>query len=138
MEQPAYELIAVQEEDRVVGFLSAWNLPRFCYLEHFAFSPECRGGGFGTRTLKEYLTGKTSPVILEIDPLVDEISRRRCGFYERLGFVLTDHEHYQPPFRRGDSPVLLRIMSYGRGITDAEYDEFNKEYLQGAMSFSLA
>ena len=120
-----------------MGFISAWDLPHYCYLEHFAFSPECRGGGFGSRVLKEYVGQKEVPVILEIDPLVDEISRRRCGFYERLGFVLTEHEHFQPPFRRGDDPVLLRIMGYGKAITDEEYEEFNREYLAGPMSFSL-
>lgn len=134
--KPQYELIAVETKGRVVGFISSWNLPHYCYVEHFAFSEECRGGGLGTKSLKKYLSGKKVPVILEIEPLEDEITHRRCGFYERLGFVLTEHEHYQSPYRKGYEPLLLLIMSYGKAITEAEYEEFHREFMEGPMSFS--
>lgn len=132
-----YELIAVETKGRVVGFISSWNLPHYCYVEHFAFSEDCRGNGLGTKSLNKYLSEKKVPVILEIEPLEDIITRRRCDFYQRLGFALTGHEHYQSPYRKGYEPLRLLIMSYGRAITEAEYQEFNREFREGPMSFSL-
>lgn len=132
-----YVLIAVETRGRVVGFISSWNLPHYCYVEHFAFSEDCRGNGLGTKSLNKYLSEKKVPVILEIEPLEDIITRRRCDFYQRLGFALTGHEHYQSPYRKGYDPLRLLIMSYGRAITEAEYQEFNREFREGPMSFSL-
>ncbi len=135
LKDPGYELLAVVEEGRVLGLIGSWNLSEFVYLEHLAFSPECRGKGLGSRALSSYIAGKTLPVILEIDPLIDDISRRRLGFYQRLGFVLTPHIHIQPPFHSRFAPLSLLILSQGRAIDREEYDRFNKEYLERVMNF---
>lgn len=49
--------------------------------------PALRGQRYGSRALS--MLPNDRPVILEIDPPVDEIAIRRKGFYERCGFTRT-------------------------------------------------
>ena len=65
-------------------------------------------------------TGSRLPVILEIDPPVDDISIRRRHFYERLGFVANPYEYIHPSFRKPFTPHQLILMSYPGPLT---YDE---------------
>ena len=135
---PGYELLAILKDNQVIGLLGVWHLDGFLFVEHFALSSETRGLGIGSSLLNEYMsTLNDKMIILEIDPLIDEISRRRAEFYKRLGFHLTDHYHAQFPFRVEDSPVVLRIMSYPTAMTEDEYTTFNKEYVDRVMNFSL-
>ena len=43
----------------------------------------------------------------------EEMSKRRIGFYERLGFVLDHHVYFQPPYRRGEALLEMRLMTHG-------------------------
>lgn len=54
-----------------------------------------------------------TPVVLEVEIPAEEMSKRRIGFYERLGYVLDDHVYYQPPYRRGEEFLEMRLMTYG-------------------------
>ena len=83
---PEYRFTLLEEDGRLLGILLYWEGPGFRYVEHFAIAPELRDGGAGARALAEF-TGQGIPVILEIDPPVDEISIRRQHFYERCGFA---------------------------------------------------
>lgn len=137
-EDPGYEFLAIIREGEVIGLLGVWHLEGVLFMEHFALSHSVRGSGIGSSLLKEYLaTVPDEMVVLEIDPLVDEISRRRAEFYKRLGFHLTEHHHVQFPFRAEDSPLLLRIMSYPGYMSDAQYEEFNRQYVDRVMNFKL-
>jgi len=59
----------------------------------------------------------------ETDPFYseesDEMSKRRIGFYERLGFKLDNHVYHQPPYRQGGEWLEMRLMTYGN--VDLEY-----------------
>lgn len=79
--------------------------------------------GFGSRAL-ELLQAKGKPVILEIDPPRDEVSRRRKGFYERSGFAANPFAHLHPPYRRGAAGHDLVIMSSPAALTEEEYGRF--------------
>ena len=59
--------------------------------------------------------GQTSkPVVLEVEKPEDDFSRRRIGFYERLGLKLWPDCHYiQPPYDDKKKPMELLLMSYG-------------------------
>ena len=62
-----------------LGLLLYWEAEDFRYVEHFCVRPELRGRRYGAKALEELgRDGKT--VVLEIDPPVDEIARRRQGF----------------------------------------------------------
>ena len=44
----------------------------------------------------------------------EEMSKRRIGFYERLGFVLDYHVYFQPPYRKGEAFLEMRLMAHGK------------------------
>lgn len=123
-----YHLDCYLEGEQVVGLLGYWDFPDYLYIEHFAVNPACRNGGHGGRILDDLIRRTPKTVIIEIDPLTDEISRRRHNFYTRHGFVMTDHKHplhrYQP---HDHEEMDLLIMSHPEGIDKATYERFNND-----------
>ena len=77
---PGYHFDLLMEGEEFQGILLWWEAGPFCYVEHFAIAPQLRGTGIGTRAL-EQLREEGRRVLLEIDPPVDEVSRRRQRFY---------------------------------------------------------
>ena len=77
----------------------------------------------GSRAL-ELLGQRGKPVILEIDPPIDDISLRRKGFYERAGYQENPFTHVHPPYREGFAGHPLVVMSYPRQLEREEYDRF--------------
>ena len=119
--QEAYHFDAFCDEGRFVGEILYWELDGTLYIEHFCVQPAQRNKGYGQRILAS-LPARTR--ILEIDPPVDEITRRRKGFYERCGYVENPYPHVHPPYHRGNKGHELVIMSAPRPLTRAEYDAF--------------
>ena len=111
--QPLFHCICRETADRVEGFMNYWDFTDFLYLEHFAVARELRGQGIGTqfiRKIRSIADGR--PIILEAEPPeLSEAAASRIAFYERLGFTLNPHEYYQPPYRSGEKPLRLVIMS---------------------------
>ena len=79
---PALDLI-----DRYVGFITGWLFDGYTYVEHFAIDPAASNGGIGAEAMKQFLVFCGTPVVLEVEMPTDEMSKRRIGFYERLGFI---------------------------------------------------
>ena len=104
----------------------------FAYVEHFCIEPNLRGLHYGQSALKA-LCAQCGLVILEIDPPVDEISIRRKCFYERCGFKENPYAHVHPAYREGFSGHELKIMSWPRAITPAEYGRFNAYLITRVM-----
>ena len=127
-----YRFELVYDKDIFAGLLLCWETDAFVYVEHFCIFPELRGRSYGSQTLHLLAQcGKT--IILEIDPPVDEISIRRKGFYERCGFKENPYAHVHPAYREGFSGHELKIMSWPRAITPAEYDRFNAYLISRVM-----
>ena len=131
LSHPEYRFTLLYEGDQFQGILLYWEGPGFRYVEHFAIAPELRGGGVGARALAE-LCGQGIPVILEIDPPVDEISVRRQHFYERCGFAKNPFPHVHPPYRKGFRGHPLVVMSAPGVLTQETYDRF-AGYLQDTV-----
>ncbi|WP_102406919.1 GNAT family N-acetyltransferase [Parabacteroides bouchesdurhonensis] len=110
---PAFKVYAVFRNDVYVGFITAWSFADFMYIEHFAIDESARNGGIGAKVLSQFLNGCQLPVVLEVELPVEEMSKRRIGFYERLGFTLDNHVYFQPPYRSGEPSIEMRLMSYG-------------------------
>lgn len=104
------------------GFLAVWEFKSFTYIEHFAVDPALRNSGIGSAMLQELVKKYQKPICLEVELPEDELTRRRIGFYERNGFVFNDYLYIQPPISKGKSPVPLRIMTYGGGITRETFE----------------
>lgn len=106
-----YHFTLVYDRDVFVGLLLFWEAPRFRYIEHFCIRPELRNRRYGQRALA-LLAEDGIPLLLEIDPPVDEISRRRKGFYERCGFTANPYPHVHPPYAPGNAGHPLVIMTF--------------------------
>ncbi len=127
MQDSDYLFYAVVLGEELVGLLMCWEMSNLMYVEHFAISDKIRGQNLGTRTLQTLKQSTKKPIILEIDPPVDEVSKKRRHFYERLGFEMFDIEHMHPAFVAGNPDYPLKIMACP-GIDKTQYDEYN-DYL---------
>lgn len=96
----------------IVGFISYWEFPGFVYVEHFAMSEDIRGHGLGGKALDLLLRKYNSekPIVLEVEMPTNEVSKRRIDFYRRHGFSLRPEQYFQPPYRKGDETMELKIM----------------------------
>ncbi len=77
---------------------------------------------------------KRKTIILEIDPPVDEKSKRRMGFYERVGFLPNSFDHIHPPYHNGIKGHELVVMSYPDKLSISEYDLFFQYLKSNAKS----
>lgn len=60
------------------------------------------------------LARQNKTIILEIDPLVDDASVRRKGFYERCGYVANAFAHVHPPYQaanRGHELIVMKLSA---------------------------
>ena len=103
-DESRFIVYALSKEDRYVGFITGWL---------FAIDPAARNGGIGAEAMKQFLVFCGTPVVLEVEMPTDEMSKRRIGFYERLGFKLDNQVYHQPPYREGGEWLEMRLMTYG-------------------------
>lgn len=115
--------LSAWESGQLIGILFYWEWDSYRYLEYLAVNPELRGRGYGSQMLY-YLRDSDHTIILEIDPLVNELSVRRLQFYERAGFTLTPYRFIHLPYRKEAQPQELLILSYPSMITKAQHDDF--------------
>ncbi len=118
----------VFDDDEPIGLIFWWELSNFRYIEHLATSPEQRGKGYGDKILREFIAKSNKPILLEVEHPTDEISRRRIGFYQRLGFALNNHPYCHPSYQQiKDAVVELMVMTYPRAIESDELQKFKDE-----------
>ncbi len=131
LQNGSYHCCAVIDED-FVGIAFFWETEDFLYLEHLCVDVPLRKKGYGAKIL-DLLKARGKRIILEIEPVVDEITRKRKSFYERNGFVKNEYHHIQPKYHVGDADLLLWIMTQDTPIAREEYDAFYaflQEYVQ--------
>lgn len=111
IEDKRYAIYALLDaEKHFLGFITTWNFGEFIYIEHFALSPVFRSQGNGTKALTIFIRSQSLPILLEVEPPVDETSQRRIRFYKRCGFTLYDYPYIQPPYTPQGCPVSLCLM----------------------------
>ena len=108
-----------------VGLALFWQTDSLIYVEHLCIRPELRNRRYGQRVL-DMLATHHLPVILEIDPPLDDISMRRKRFYERCGFFANDFSHVHPPYHAGLQGHALVVMSSPAPIPPETYQSFNR------------
>ena len=121
--EEAYHFDLLLDETGFAGLALSWQTDEFLYLEHLCIQPERRGQGCGTQAL-QLLAGLGKTVILEIDPPVDAVSRRRRAFYLRAGFQENPYPHAHPPYRTGFAPHPLEVLSSPEALTPEQYGAF--------------
>lgn len=125
--EPRFNVYALLNEGKYIGFITTWRFDSFAYIEHFAIDESARNGGFGSLVMKRFIEKLSLPIVLEVELPTDEMSIRRVGFYERLGFTFDHHEYLQPPYRKGDDWLPMRLMSIGGIDLSAHYETVRKE-----------
>lgn len=133
--QPAYHLDAWLIDSEFAAFMSWWDFPDIRYVEHLAVSQGKRSLGIGRKLLHAWLPTAATPVALEIDPVVDELTGRRLAFYQRVGFVENqDIEHTVPSLI--DCAVMTpgQLLTWPRAITQAEYAHFQDQLQDTAFA----
>ena len=126
-----YHFSLIYNKNTFVGLVLYWESEDFIYIEHLCILPEMRNKQYGRKVLS-LLGGKQKTLILEIDPPVDNISKRRKGFYKRCGFIENSFQHIHPPYHKQNHGHNLVIMTYPKQISYNEYSTFNR-YLKNKI-----
>lgn len=122
-----YRLEAWVENNNLLGFIGWWDLKDTRYVEHYAIHPDCRSEGYGSKFLKEWMEDSDKLVLLEIEPVKDEMTQRRQNFYHRLGFIDSEIPHCHPPYHKGMKPVNLWLLTYPNGLTPEICQKFREK-----------
>ena len=81
------------------------------------------GKGYGSQIIKKIRDSEFT-IILEIYPLINELSVRILQFYEQAGFQLTPYRFMHLPYRLDGEPQELLILSYPKMITKEQHQDF--------------
>lgn len=104
-EEPAMHLCTYDDK----AMLCYWQFAAFVYVEYLAVDKSLRGQGMGGRIIRQLAESVDVPVVLEVEPPVDELTKRRVAFYQRHGFQLLPYPYEQPSY--GVAPGMpLRLM----------------------------
>ena len=129
LQQEEYHFDVICDNGELIGEILYWDIGGACYIEHFCVLPAMRNKHYGQKILNAY---QVTPLILEIDPPVDDVSIRRKGFYERCGFIENPYTHIHPAYHKENVGHTLVIMSSPKILETDEYERFN-HYLQNTV-----
>ncbi len=73
-------------------------------------------------------------VVLEIDPVVDEVSTRRLEFYENLGFRESPFRHTCPKYQPDEQEGELWVLTWPETVDCDFYEQFYKDLHQVVMA----
>ena len=114
-----YSVYLAQKNGMNVGFVTVWELSGFAFIEHLATCEAHRNKGYGSEVLS-LLKKKYSDLVLEAEPPIESIQKRRIAFYERNGFVRNPQKYIQPAYRAGGQGVELVLMSCPKMLDNFE------------------
>lgn len=124
-----YHFDFVLKGDALCAIAFYWELDGLIFLEHLAVKEDMRSLGIGSHVL-DLLKEKGKPIVLEIEPPVNDITERRYSFYKRAGFVMNPYYHIQAKYHVGDPDLELKILSYPKVLTEKTYTDFYKYMLR--------
>lgn len=129
---PDYHFDLIDDEDVFIGLLLYWETQDFIYVEHFCIEPTLRGRSYGQKALV-LLARKGKPIVLEIDPPVDELTRRRKAFYERSGYKANLYPHVHPPYHGDCQGHSLVVLSFPHELSAEAYTRFHTYLCEQVM-----
>lgn len=129
LSEPNYRiLISPTNNDEIAGFIAQWDLGSVIFIEHFAVEKEFWGSGIGSEMLKAYLDNVNKLVVLEVEDNETAIGKRRIGFYQRMGFFLSEFGYLQPILRGdGKKEIPLKLMSFPEELSKQGFLEFKTD-----------
>lgn len=129
-----YKLLAFSEGVNLIGFISYWEFADYLYIEHFAINTDIRRKGYGSKILGSFILSTNKIILLEIDPIIDEVSAARLRFYDKCGFHTNQYSHYHPPYHEEYPAHSLIILTTKRQITEEEYRMFDSDLNETVMN----
>jgi len=137
LEDSRFYANSVYDNDDYIGFIFFWTIDSYIFIEHFAIEENFRNNSYGSKIIKKLIEDyKEHTLLLEIDPPEDDISIRRLGFYNRLGFKNNDIIHSIPSFQKKLGKYTLNLLSHGRLITQDEYSLFYDSLMTSVFKYS--
>ena len=99
-----------------VGLINYWDFDDFIYIEHFAIDQEERRQGYGSEALTKLLekAGRRAILEVEVPHTSKDAAMQRILFYKRLGFKMRRMGYKQPPYRKGDEWLPMKLMTFGK------------------------
>lgn len=134
--QDQYHLQCFVSNGSLLGFIAFWDLDACWYIEHLAIAKELRGQGYGQALLISFINKSPKSVLLEIDPLVDDIARARLRFYQHCGFMQNNFEHRHPPYLKDFKAHQLIVLTTKGTISQPQYQAFNHDLCTLVMQHS--
>lgn len=128
-----YNLTGYEDNGVFIGFISYWEFDDYIYIEHFAVDTDSRGKGYGSKILQSFVEATDKIVLLEIDPVTDEISEARLRFYLKCGFKENPYRHLHPAYRNEYRAHRLTVLTTPRQITEREYRIFDRDLRRTVM-----
>lgn len=135
MKNSRFNAMGVFENAKFVGMIFYWEFDGLSYIEHFAIVKELRGKNYGTKILADFCE-KRQNVLLEIDPPVEEVSKKREHFYHRLGFVTSEFSYTHHSYLEEDVPHTLVMMSYKKPLCEDDFESFKQLMFGTIMNYS--
>jgi hypothetical protein len=122
---PAFGINLIFDEQILIGLISVWNLNEFIFIEHFTIRHQERGKGYGTEVIRQIISTGI-PVVLEVEEPHSEIAIQRIRFYERLQFLTSNGDYFQPPYSNNKKNIKMLLMSYPDEILLANFESTKK------------
>jgi predicted acetyltransferase len=122
---PACRIYLIFNGERIIGFISVWNLTEFRFIEHFTICSSERGKGFGSEVIRQIIS-EERPVVLEVEEPLSEMSIKRIRFYENLHFLVAHGVYFQPPYSKGKKMIKMLLMSYPNELLPANFESTTK------------
>ena len=121
-ENEYYHVIGIKENEVIISIAAVWKFENFVFVEHLATSPEYRNKGLGAQILNKIIHTSHKIVCLEVEPPVDELTRRRIAFYERNGMFFNSYSYMQPSISPGRPSIPLYIMTSKSQIDEKTFE----------------
>lgn len=124
LQEREFEMQLFLQGGELVGLLGLWRFDGVIFLEYLAVASQLRGGGLGTKILREFFKSVKSEIcVLEIDIPQDEISQKRLRFYKKCGFFETVYKSVQQYLKK-DNGQIMNLLSFPHEMTPYEYKKF--------------
>lgn len=108
---PTFSIYAEHDGDHAKALMFSHDLGGMRFIESFCVQPELRGAGYGGHMFDAFIASEPTPVVFEVEPPTDDLTRRRIAFYKRHNMLFDDRNYIMPPLGPGLSPLRLHLMS---------------------------
>ena len=132
-----YSVWGIKNSDKIISIAAIWEFDEIVFIEHLATSKQHRGNGVGASLLKGIVNSSNKIVCLEVEPPVDNLTRRRVAFYERNGFCFNSYPYIQPSITKGQTPIPLFIMTSKSKIDKQEFEKIKEILYKNVYKTSI-